>query len=453
MRVLDADPDWAWAPFEPSREHPWDRRLAAHLYRRAGFGASLDFIDAAVDAGPSAAIGAIVDAEEPSEFSADMARLAEANLATGNAQNLAAWWLYRMMATPAPLRERMTLFWHGHFATSAEKVGDARLMYRQNNLLREQALGDFSILLQEISRDPAMLIYLDSDSNRKSHPNENYAREIMELFALGEGQYSEQDIRELARCFTGWEIRRGKFRFNRYQHDTGEKSILGKTGTFGGEEGVEIVLAQRAAPRFLASKLIREFICDEPAPSPPLIEPLAQILRESNLQLEPVVRSILSSNLFFSARSVGRKVRSPVDLAVGLLRSLDATTNTYLVAESLRKVGQGLFYPPNVKGWDGGRTWINSSTLLGRANLMRDLLTSDKTRFAGSSLEELIDSQGLATASAVVDWWQQHLVAVPLTSDVTGRVMEILGGARGTREERLRSALLVLCTLPEFQLG
>ena len=285
-----------------------------------------------------------------------MDSLATATLATGDVKKLSAWWAYRMLSTPAPLLEKLTLFWHGHFATSAAKVEDAKLMFAQNNLLREHALGDFGALLLEISRDPAMLVYLDSASNRKAHPNENYAREIMELFCLGEGNYTEKDIRELARCFTGWEIRREKFRFNRYQHDTGSKNVLGESGEFGGEKGVEIVAGQDAAPLFIAMKLVKFFVMEEPQPTDDLLSPLAQELRDNDMQIAPVVKRILSSNLFFSNLSIGRKVRSPVEFAVGFLRSLEGSTNSYELAEQLNTLGQGLLYPPSVKGWDGGRT-------------------------------------------------------------------------------------------------
>ena len=166
--------------------------------------------------------------------------LATTVLSTGDPRQLAAWWVYVMLATRNPLLERMTLFWHGHFATSADKVNDANLMLEQNRLLRRHALGDFRSFVQEMSRDPAMLIYLDSATNRRAHPNENYARELMELFCLGEGNYSEKDVQELARCFTGWEIKLATFRFNRFQHDSGTKTVLGKSDKF--EDGASIDL-------------------------------------------------------------------------------------------------------------------------------------------------------------------------------------------------------------------
>ena len=265
---MPIDDSPAWSEFIPSAETPWDLRAAAHLYRRAAFGATWDELNAAVQRTPAEVVDDLLDAPQSSEYVAQMQTLAASALATGNVRQLSAWWAYRMLSTPASALEKTTLFWHGHFATSAEKVQDGELMLKQNELLRSFAFGDFAALLLEMSRDPAMLVYLDSATNRKAHPNENFAREIMELFCLGEGNYTETDIRELARCFTGWEIRRGEYRFNRYQHDTGRKSILGESGEFGGEDGVRIVLQQKSAPEFIVSKLIRYFVRDEPAASP-----------------------------------------------------------------------------------------------------------------------------------------------------------------------------------------
>ena len=310
MSQLSIDPDWAWAPYDPTNEVPWDLRSAAHLYRRAGFGGTRAELQRAAGRKPLDVIADLVTASEPESYQTQINSLIKASLATGNVKRLSAQWVYRMLTTPAQLQEKMTLFWHGHFATSAAKVDDAQLMQQQNDLLREYALGDFSRLLLEISRDPAMLIYLDSVSNRKAHPNENYAREIMELFALGEGNYSEQDIRELARCFTGWEIKREKFRFNKYQHDSGTKSVLGTSGKLSGEDGVAIVAAQDAAPRFIVRKLIQFFVMDEPLAADDLVEPLALQMRENDMRIAPTVQRMLSSNLFFSAHArAARSVR------------------------------------------------------------------------------------------------------------------------------------------------
>ena len=445
------DPAWAWSTWKPSAEIPWDAKAVAHLWRRAGFGATRSEIETTLAAGPEAAVdGFLNSCTEPQDFLNEINSLLDASLATGNPERLSAWWAYRMLSTPAQLLEKLTLFWHGHFATSAEKVQDAELMFAQNKLLRRYATNDFAALLLEISRDPAMLVYLDSVSNRKAHPNENFAREIMELFCLGEGNYSEQDIRELARCFTGWEVRRKKFRFNRYQHDSGVKSVLGETGKFGGEEGVSIVVRQHSAAEFICRKLVTFFVMDEPQPSAALLAPLAKELRDNDMKVAPTVRRVLTSNLFYSQHSFGRKVRSPVELAIGFLRTLSGTTNAYELASALRDLGQGLLYPPSVKGWDGGRTWINSSTSLGRSNLIRNLLDNEKTRFGKQSLLGHLRELGAKSADDVIALFEETLFAVPISSFAKQKIRMLAGD--GKDEGRMREAVHALCTLPEFQL-
>ncbi|MFN9720065.1 MAG: DUF1800 family protein [Planctomycetota bacterium] len=439
-------PESAWLEFDGTERVAWDLRAAAHLFRRAAFGATMVELQQVISKRPVDVVDELLDAVEPEAFVRSMQSLADSAVATGNVKQLSAWWAYRMLATPAPALEKMTLFWHGHFATGADKVTDPILMLAQNQLLRSMAFGDFSKLLLEISRDPAMLIYLDSATNRKAHPNENYAREIMELFCLGEGQYTEADIRELARCFTGWEVKRGEFRFNRFQHDAGRKSFLGQSGEFGGEDGVRIVLEQKSAPEFLVSKLIRYFVRDEPAPEPALIEPLAEEMRASGMQIRPVVRRILSSRLFFE--SVGRKVKSPAELAIGLLRCLSGSTNSFELAEAMQSIGQGLMYPPSVKGWDGGRTWINSSTLLGRSNLVRSLIQNEKTRFGTKSLSDWLRSQNAGTSDEIVNYFDTLLFAVPIPASAKDGIISLF-----QRRDGLTEGLHALCTLPEFQLS
>ena len=448
------DPAWAWSPYDGQSPRVWSRLTAAHLLRRAGFGFTSAQLDDAVAKQPSAVVRSLVyDRSESDQFQKEISAVARTVLAGGDSEQLGSWWTYRLLHTPDQLREKMTLFWHGHFATGAEKVDNADAMFAQNEFLREHALGDFGALAHAISRDPAMLVYLDSVTNRKSHPNENYARELMELFCLGEGNYTEGDVQQLARCFTGWEIKRGKYRFNRFQHDTGEKQILGQSGKFTGDDGVDIVLAQDAAAEFIATKLFHFFVCDEPHPSPALIAPLAQTLREHDMNVAPLVEKILSSNLFFSDTAVARKIRSPVEMAIGLMRCLDATTNTNKLSGDMREVGQGLFYPPNVKGWDGGRTWINSSTLLGRANLVRELLHDESTRFAGGELEAYLDQQYLESGAEIVGWLAEMLLAVELAPHARKQLIEVVDNGNGALGQRIKSAIYAMSSLPEFHLG
>ena len=211
-------------------------------------------------------------------------------------------WLYRMILTARPLRERMTLFWHNHFATSLSKVQNPVLMQRQNGLLREHALGNFRAMLAAVGKDPAMLVWLDATANRKAKPNENYAREVMELFTLGRGRYTEKDIQEAARAFTGWFVVRDRFSMLPTQHDDGVKTIFGKTGRFRGEDVPGLLLDQPACAEFLAAKLYRQFVNEVDTPAPTLLAPLAKSLRSSDYDIAAAVRMILRSNLFFDRR-------------------------------------------------------------------------------------------------------------------------------------------------------
>ncbi len=450
LKLTDAEVRSAWQPYDPGRDGPWNRRRAAHLYRRAGFGADRSQLDDAVARTPADVVDELLDGDAPhTAFTDQMATLAKSVVSGGDGYQLAAWWLYRMIHTPAPALEQLTLFWHGHFATSAAKVPSTRLMYQQNETLRKHALGPFEKMVQAIARDPAMLIYLDSRTNRKKHPNENFAREVMELFCLGLDQYTEKDIQELARCFTGWEIRHERFRFNRFQHDSGEKTVLGSRGNFGGKEGVRVVLRQPAAPRFVAEKLIRYYVSDTLPLEPALLDPLAKQLRASDFRIQPVLRTIFGSRLFYSHHALGTKVRGPVELAVGLLRSLDGTTSTTALVDGLQPLGQTLFYPPSVKGWDGGRTWINSTTLIGRANLVRQILEDKSTRFGGGKLEDLLDRHRIQGPAQTVDWLLEQLIAVPINDAARGQLLALLE-APGDRHERLTNVVHAISMLPEF---
>jgi uncharacterized protein (DUF1800 family) len=440
----------AWQPYSPSPEHPWDFQKAAHLFRRAAFGGSKAEIDSALRQSPIEVINGLADGDT-STFDTEAKQMASSILATGDPKQLAGWWTYVLLKSPAPLKERMTLLWHGHFATSAAKVNDPMAMLEQNQLLRKYALGDFRELVHGIARDPAMLIYLDSVTNRKAHANENFARELMELFCLGEGNYSEKDVQELARCFTGWEIKSKEFKFNRFQHDEGEKTILAKQGTFPDGESIDWVLKQPSASRFIAGKLFQQFIWDEPAPSEELLAPLENSL-QSGWNIGVVVKQMLASNLFFSPEAIGRKVRSPVDFGVGTLRSLEGAANAPQLAAAMQQIGQGLFYPPNVKGWDGGRTWINASTILGRANLVAQLLSDNRTRFGGKKLDAYLTTLGVKSRQEKLGLLEKLLLATPL-AEAQHATLLALANKASSDEKASEETLRALVALPEYQLG
>jgi uncharacterized protein (DUF1800 family) len=285
-----------------------------------------------------------------------------------------------MVASASPLTERMTLFWHNHFTSSVQKVRSPALMYRQNVLLRRHALGNFGELLHAVSKDPAMLVYLDSATSRRGQPNENFAREVMELFTLGEGRYGEHDIKEAARAFTGWSIDldSGEFRFRPMLHDYGTKTVLGRAADTG-DEVLDILLAQPATAEFVAAKLWREFV--SPQPEPEELRRVAGALRESRYEVHPALRALLLTPAFWAPQNRAALVKSPVDLVVGTLRQFDIGFGDPLpFVFLLSALGQDVLSPPNVKGWPGGEAWINSTTLLARKQFLDRVFRVEETR-------------------------------------------------------------------------
>ena len=284
---------------------------------------------------------------------------------------LRTWWYREMLDTPSPLTERMTLFWHNHFVSAQQKVKSPVLLYRQNLLLRRYALGNFGTLLHEVARDPAMLIYLDGVQNRKGQPNENFAREVMELFTLGEGHYSEQDIREAARALTGMSLDRdsGSYRFRPALHDGGDKTIFGHTGDYDGDAFLDLILNRPETSQYIVGKLWREFI--SPTPDPKQVKQFAQVFRNANYELKPLLRAMLTSDAFYAPENRGVLVKSPVELTVGTFRTFGVEPPDWKPVLGVdRALGQDVFNPPNVKGWPGYTDWINSQTLLLRKQML-----------------------------------------------------------------------------------
>ena len=298
---------------------------------------------------------------------------------------LRGWWLGEMLATDSPITERMTLFWHNHFVSSQQKVRIARLMYRQNLTLRAHALGDFGALLHAAAKDAAMLIYLDGVQNRRGAPNENFAREVMELFTLGEGRYTERDVKEAARAFSGWSLERdtGTFVFRRALHDAGEKTIFGRTGRYDGDQVLDLLLARPETAEFVVGKLWREFVSPEPDAAE--VRRIAADFRRSGYKILVALRALLVADAFWDPANHGVLVRSPVELAVGTLRSLEiepADATPFALAAA--GMGQNLFAPPNVKGWRGGESWIDSNTLLARKQFVAQFARYDEMRAMSS---------------------------------------------------------------------
>lgn len=289
---------------------------------------------------------------------------------------LRGWWVREMVTTRSPLTERMTLFWHDHFPSAEDKVHYPQLMFRQNALLRRDALGNFGDLLHAVSKDPAMLQYLDGAGSRKGRPNENFAREVMELFTLGEGHYSQRDVAEAARAYTGWTLDANTlaYQFNPKIHDDGDKTVLGQMGNFDGDQLLDILLAQPETATFIATELWREFISE--APDPAQLAPVAERFRASHYDIKTALRRLFLSEAFWDERNRGVLVKSPAEFVVGAVREFDvgyADQDATPLAAQVRSFGENLFYPPNVKGWPGGENWINSSTLLARKQFIEQL--------------------------------------------------------------------------------
>ena len=381
----------------------WNYENAAHLLNRAGFGGIPEEIEAVRRVGLEQAVAQLLNppkeleevgnSDEPWDVAHDLhlRRMEKRRLKkepNGRSMlrearreerdqigDLRYWWLRRMRDTHAPLLEKMTLFWHGHFATSAQKVRNAYWMAQQNHTLRRYALENFRTLLKAISRDPAMMVYLDVARSRRGHPNENWAREAMELFTLGIGNYSEEDIRESARAFTGYrlDLRNQEFAYLRFQHDGGEKNFMGRRGNFSGDDILDLIVAHPACPEFIARKLCRFFVEDEPTPG--MVHTVADILRGSDFELRPVLRALFTSAEFYSERVRRSQIKSPVQFLVQSCKLLETELPGRRAANvALRQLGQMPLAPPSVKGWDGGKSWITTSTLLFRYNLTNYLI-------------------------------------------------------------------------------
>ncbi len=460
-RLAQASPAWAWAAYEPGPGNPWDLGQVAHLHRRAGLGASWEQLQQDLARQPAEVVARLIAGDEhAAEFENQMAVAAAPLLGSDDIDGLAAWWLYAMQSTGHPLQERMTLYWHGHFATSQAKVNSPRLMYRQHQKIRAHALGQFGALLSEMSRDPAMLIWLDAATNKKSHPNENFAREVMELFSLGLGNYTEQDIQEAARAFTGWELRQDRFFFNPYQHDRGAKTVLGATGAWNGDDVLRILLEQNAAAEYLVRRMFRYFISEVETPSSELIAPLAVELRQRSYDLSWLLGAMLGSNLFFSPLARRQKIKGPVELAIGLIRGLEGTTNAYQLAKDLGSLGQALFEPPTVKGWDGGREWITSATMLGRMQLVWALVNGSHGEYGNKiDLAALLQRQGVTGVNAAVDRLALLLLGELPTPEIK---IKLLAAAQRSAQSSAQGdttnlgyarVVQAIAALPQFQLA
>ena len=351
---------------------PFDFDAASHLWRRAGFAAPRGAVEKTAQLGMGEAVDRLVDGPRSEPATDDLEFIYQSVLGANDEDGARAWLLLRMLRSEHQVREKAALFWHGHFATSIAKVRDLGWMMRQYRLFLQLGLGRFAPLLDAVARDPAMIRWLDNETNRKGHANENYAREVLELFTLGDGNYTERDVQEAARAFTGWHIQQERFHFARSLHDDGEKTVLGQSGRLGGEDVQRIALEQPACGRFLAGKLLRFYVL--PDPDAAVVEALGDWMRAHDYDVAATLKLLFRSRLFYADEARRGLVKSPVDFVVGSARALEvAKPDLKAAVPALRAMGQDLLAPPNVKGWPGHRAWINTATWLVRVRVAQAL--------------------------------------------------------------------------------
>jgi uncharacterized protein (DUF1800 family) len=443
--------DPVWSGYVPDDAAPWDVRRVAHLHRRAGFAGTWAEIQRDLKDGPETSVGRLLAGTSamhaPGEFASTANLLADAAVAANEPGRLKAWWFYRMLFGPDPLAEKLTLMWHNHFATSVSKVQDLGAMRRQNDTLRKNCKAPFTELLNASVREPALLAYLDAPANRKGHPNENLGRELMELFTLGVGNYTEVDVKEAARCLTGWTVEDGKFTEVSARHDEGDKTVLGKKGKWSGADLVKVLLDCPATANRIVWRLCDTFF-GEKAVSADAVKSLADGLIANKLDVGWAVGTILRSKAFFAEANIGTRVKGPVDFIVGAARSLemfDPAPSTLALADWSGRMAQDLFEPPNVGGWPGGRAWIGARAMIARSNFVSALVDgSNAGRAKPYDPDELAKKYDQPTdANALIAFHCRLLLGGEPTTALTTRLTKGMG----------RKMVSILLAAPEYQLG
>ena len=397
-----------------------DVALTAHLLRRAGFGATRAELEGYLDKGYEAAVEELLDPTDSKSMPEDVIRRYHVDQSEVRLlDSIASKWMYRLVTTDAPLEEKVTLFWHGLFATSDMKVFQGKSVLSQIDMFRRNGLGDFKTLLVELSRDPAMLFYLDNNDNHKSAINENYGRELLELFSMGVGNYSEQDIKECSRAFTGWTIENAEymalrtnkasiwpyskvawqFHYDPDDHDDGEKTFLGETGKFNGEDIIGIIVRQPATARFVCTRLYQFFVLEEiDEAGEALIDDLMKTYFDSGHEIRSVLRTLFNSDHFKSDAVRFGQVKSPTEIVVGTLRLAQALRWPSLEVRQATLtsgyMGQALLNPPSVEGWHEGEEWVDSGALVERVNYASRYLGDPQQPGVSAIIERLADMDG-----------------------------------------------------------
>ena len=425
------------------------RQLISHLLRRAGFGATPAELDQYHALGYPAAVEQLLNYDQtPDDYPAYDTSEDPAKGRKGINQ-LQLWWLNHMLTTKRPLQEKMTLFWHGHFATAVSKVNQITWLYNQNQLFRQNALGPFQTLLSAVSKDPAMMFWLDSQTNRKGSPNENYGREVMELFTMGIGSYTEQDVKEGARALTGWTVKRdaATSQFVPGRFDNGDKSYLGHSGNLGLEDVVSILASSPNTAKFLGRKLARFFISDSPDEG--TVGAIANAFASSNGDMKAVMRTVLGSDAFRDPGNFMNKIASPTEYVVTNYKLLGAKAVDQSALGAMRSMGQELFNPPNVAGWPGNRSWLNTDTIFTRLNFA-DRMTSSRAADAPSYVDP---SAVLAGAGDPVGHFAD-LLTDGFLSDASRQVLhDYLASTAKAADAKLRGLVHLILSSPAAHLN
>lgn len=470
---------------DPLPRNQWSQKNADHLLTRAGFGGTPAQRKAFFELGLEGAVSTLLDVTDVplpvawanseklhelqaelrqarSEGTLEMVQQCQREVRQEEIRrlgNLRALWVERMIQTDKPLQEKLTLFWHGHFATSIVKVKQSLLMWRQNEVFRAHGIDTFGDLTKAISRDGAMIRWLDLNQSSASAPNENFARELLELFMLGEGHYTESDIKEAARAFTGYRLNRqaGSFSFSKVEHDTGIKKFMGKSGAFDGDDIIDVVLENRQCGRFVAGRLWEFF--GGVSPTPAFQRLLGDTFSQNHYKVRPFLKRMFLSNVFYSANVVGRQIKSPVQWLVQTCRTLELKSlPPEIVSRWLDTLGQQLFAPPNVRGWEGGRSWMSATTLLARTDFASELVGAPKNSKLGKRRQRQIADPATWEDVNIANGVSEKSVALAQRfygSNPGPHVVAIAEAVlqnHGTDVEGLRLATQDLLSMPEYQL-
>ncbi len=431
----------------------------SHLLRRAGFGTTREEHEHYQSLGLKGSIDEVVSYQEVDD-SAAVSLAAQVPIDGRNRQNLSVWWLVRMANTRRPLQEKMTLFWHGHLTSQLSVVHDPKVMLAQNEFLRSHALDGFDAILRGVTGDTAMMVYLDMDGSHRRAPNENYARELMELFSLGIGNYTEQDIRDAARAFTGWMVPRVRvveqndyyltepvFRPERF--DDGVKTVLGHTGSFRPDDIVDIIVQQPASASFIVRKLFSYFVFPDPSDSD--IAPFVTVYNDSGRKVGAVVEALLRSDVFYSPKAYRAIIRSPVEYVVAAVKAVGAQEQIAQVLGLARRgtqnMGQVPFEPPNVAGWPGGPTWLNSATMFARLNFVNQVTNLPNARGERQPAD-------LGTPQHAMDYYLPMVLDDNVPDGARQVFAEYAGGPEASlTPEQLRGLVYLFLASPQFHLS